>query len=113
MNLRHELEKLIGKTLTTLHQQRRFDVLTITPGQILLFIQATGKERKVHWEEIEPVWALLHRQGKLTRVDIHANFSERNPAYVAAFLAALPDVTHRLAAHPPNQRRIITLYYGR
>ncbi len=31
----------------------------------------------------------------------------------AALLAALPGVTNHLAAHPPNQRRIITLYYGR
>ena len=113
MNLRQELEKLTGKTLATLDRQKRFEVFAVSPKHILLFIQASQKERKINWEEIEPAWALLQRQGQLTRVAIHANFAERNPAYVAALLAALPAVSHRLAAHPPNQRRIITLYYGR
>ncbi len=110
MNLRHELKKLTGKTLTTLYKQKRFDVLEVNFKQILLFIQATGKERKVRWEEIEPAWKMLQRQGELTRISIRDNITVVNPAYVVALLAALPGVTHRLVAHPPNQRRIITLY---
>lgn len=113
MNLRYEVEKLTGKTLATLYKQKRFDVLAVRSTQILLFIQATEKERKVRWQEIEPAWKLLQRQGQLTRVEIRDNFTVANPAYVAALLAALPGVSHRLVAHSPNQRKIITLYYGR
>ena len=113
MNLQHELEKLSGKTLATLDRQKRFDVLSVTPKQIMLYIHATGKERKMHWQEIEPAWEWLQRQGHLTRVDIRESFSERNPAYVAALLAALPGVTHRNVAHPPGKRAIITLYLDR
>lgn len=113
MILRQELQKLTGKTLATLDQHKRFDVLAVSPHQILLYIQATDKERKVRWEEIEPAWERLRSQGQLTRVEIREQFSERNPAYVAALLAALPGVAHRLAAHPTNRREIITLYYGR
>lgn len=113
MNLRQELEKLTGETLATLDKHKHFDVLAVGSKQILLFLHSSQKKRKVRWEEIEPAWALLQREGQLTRVSIHANFSERNPAYVAALLSALPGVSHRLAAHPPNTRKIITLYYGR
>lgn len=113
MNLRQELQKLTGKTVATLDQNKRFDVIAVKPNQILLYIQSTDKERKIQWEEIEPAWEMLQQQGQLTRVAIRDNFSERNPAYVAALLAALPGVTHRLVAHPPHHRAIITLYYGR
>lgn len=113
MNLHQEFEKLTGKTLATLDRHKRFDVLGVGPKHILLFLQSSQKERKIRWGEIEPAWALLQRQGQLTRVAIHANFSQSNPAYVAALLAALPGVYHRLAAHPPDKRQVITLYYGR
>ena len=113
MNLRHELEKLTGKTLATLDRQKRFDVLSVMPKQIMLYIQATGKERKMHWREIEPAWELLQREGQLTRITIRDRFSEANPAYVAALLASLPGVTHRQVAHSPRGREVITLYCGR
>jgi len=113
MNLRQELANLNGKTLATLDRQKRFDVLAVGPKQIFLFLHSSQKERKIRWEEIEPAWALLQRQGQLTRVAINANFSPRNPAYVAALLATLPGVSHRLVTHPPDKRQVITLYYGR
>lgn len=113
MNLQQEFEKLIGKTLATLDRHKRFDVLSVGPKQILLFLHSSQKERKIRWEEIEPAWALLQRQDQLTRAAIQDNFSQRNPAYVAALLATLPGVSNRLAAHPPDKRQVITLYYGR
>ena len=113
MNLKQEVEKLIGETLTTLYKDKRFDVLAVSPNQILLSIHATEKERKVRWQEIEPAWELLQRQKQLTRIEIRDNFTVANPAYVAALLAELPGVTHGLVAHPPDTREIITLYYGR
>lgn len=103
MNLRQELEKLTGKTLATLDRHKRFDVLSVTPKQIMLYIHATSKERKVRWEEIEPAWELLQREGQLTRITIRDQFSEANPAYVAALLAALPSVTHRNTPPSPWQ----------
>jgi len=112
MNLQAELENLTGKSLTTLSRQMSFDLLAVTPTHLLLFIQSSGKERKLRWKEIESAWQMLQRESQLTRVDIRDNFSQANPAYVAALLAALPGVTHRLAAHPPDTRNIITLYYG-
>ncbi len=113
MKLRQELEKLTGKTLTTLYREKRFDVLAVNQNHILLFIHATEKERKIRWQEIEPARELLQRQKQLTRIEIRDNFSVANPAYVAALLAELPGVTHGLAAHSPDTREIITLYYGR
>jgi hypothetical protein len=98
-----EVTKLVGKELKTLDRENPFQVLRITDTTLEIQVGHTGQLRTIQHEEIEDAWRELSTQRKLTRIDIRDQYSEFNPAYVAAILAALPDVTHKI--HP------IRLYY--
>lgn len=103
-DLSTELQKLNGQTLHTLSQRRPFDVLNVDAYEVEILVRSSGKKRPVSMEEIEPAWRTLRHRGELTRAEIEEHWSPRNPAYVAAILATLPNVIY--ASKP-----IIRLYY--
>lgn len=95
MNIWQMIKALEGKTLYTLYHRKPFDILDVGERDVVIRVQATGKERTIPKEQIEPAAAYLLSQGSLTRAEIRENFSEANPAYVAAILSKLPDVTYK------------------
>lgn len=92
MDVWTEIKHLEGKTLRTLDRRKPFDVVGVTGNVVLVMPHETGKERPIPWESIENAYRRLVATGQLTRSDIRADFSEFNPAYVAAILAELPGV---------------------
>ena len=94
MNIWPMIKELEGQTLFTLRQRKHFDILDVGERIAVIRIQATGKERPISRNEIEPAAAYLHSHGSLTRTEIREKFSIANPAYVAAILSKLPDVTY-------------------
>jgi hypothetical protein len=96
MDLAVELKKLQGKRLTTLYQNKPFEITQVSNNQIIL---KTSKEsqRPIPLKEIVRSWNHLEKHKKLTRSEVRdLGYSEFNPAYVVAILASLPGVTHSL-----------------
>jgi hypothetical protein len=105
-----QISRLRGTTLKTLDQKHPFDIVEVTPEAVTVRPHATDKERAIRRAEIEPAFQELVTKGVLTRTEIHKQYSEFNPAYVAAILAALPDVQHsvrpiELKYHPQQAAR--------
>lgn len=96
MDLAVELRKLQGKRLTTLYQNKPFEITQVSTNQIIL---KTSKEsqRPIPLKEIASAWKHLEKHKKLTRSQVRdLGYSEFNPAYVVAILASLPGVKHSL-----------------
>jgi hypothetical protein len=100
-----EIKALVGKTLRTLDQNNAFDVIAVTDQAVVVCPRASGKERTIKRGEIEPAFRELVARGMIQRTDVRDRYSNFNPAYVAAILAALPGVRHSV--------RPIRLYYDR
>lgn len=94
MNTWDEIKKLRGKTLRTLDQRKPFDVLDVSDHTVIIAPHKSHSERPISRDEVENAYRRLEAVGKLTRTEIRDNFSEINPAYVAAMLAELPNVKH-------------------
>jgi hypothetical protein len=103
MDVWTEIEKLQGKTLKTLVQNKPFDVVLVGNRRVIVRPHVSGVERPIRREAIEGAFGELVLRGELTRSEIRERYSNFNPAYVAAILAALPGVTHIL--------KPIRLYY--
>jgi hypothetical protein len=99
------VEGLVGRELRTLHEHNPFTVDEVRERRVGITVGTTGNPRTIRREEIELAWERLVKEGTISRVDIHRQFSSFNPAFVAAILAALPGVTHRTEP--------IRLFYGR
>jgi hypothetical protein len=100
----NEIKKLEGQTINTLAQYKKFKILTVTE-KIIIKINSTGKERRIYFEkEIAPACKALKTRRRLTRIEIEDQFSPRNPAFVAAILAKLPQVHYVV-------KPVITLFY--
>jgi hypothetical protein len=96
MDLTVELRKLQGKRLSTLYQNKPFEITQVTEKQVILKT-STEVQRPIPFKEIASAWRYLDRHKKLTRSEVRdLGFSEFNPAYVVAILASLPGVTHSL-----------------
>jgi hypothetical protein len=96
MDLTTELKKLQGKRLSTLYQNKPFEITQVSNTQITL---KTSKEpqRIIPFQEIARSWNHLQRHKKLTRSEVKdLGYSEENPAYVVAILANIPGVKHSL-----------------
>jgi hypothetical protein len=106
LELENFLKTLVGQELKTLKQLENFKVLTLEKNQLLIEVSSTKRSRPIPLEEIEKSWRRLLSDGQLTRTDIQAKYSPRNPAYVAAILAKYPSVRSEL---DPN----IELFYKR
>ncbi len=94
MNIWVEIEKLAGQTLATLDQRKPFDVVEVSDHDVIVRPHKTGIERKIQRDEIEDAFKRLVAIGELTRSDIREEFSNFNPAYVAAILAQLPNIKY-------------------
>ncbi len=93
-----EVGKLLNRTLKTLDRNRPFKVVAITDNALLIRPEASGKDRLIDRREVEDSLSELRRRGEITRSEIQENYSPRNPAYVAAILAALSGV--RVSVRP-------------
>jgi hypothetical protein len=96
MNIWGEIEKLKGQTLQTLDQRKPFDIVEVTEYAVIIRPHKSNAERLISRDEIEDAAKRLIAVGQLTRTEIHAEFSEFNPAYVAAILVELPNVKHSI-----------------
>lgn len=90
-----EIAKLVGQRLETLDEGNRFKVVKVGENHVELLLSRTGNPRRIERGEIEAAWDQLIREGSISRSTIHRKYSEFNPPYVSAILAALPGVTHK------------------
>jgi len=96
MNIWIEINKLTGQTLRTLDRLKSFDVVDVTEHAVIVRPHKNEIERKISRDAIENAYRRLVTSGEITRTEIRENFSQFNPAYVAAILAELPDVKHSI-----------------
>jgi hypothetical protein len=97
MDLTTELRKLQGKRLTTLYQNKPFEITQVTNNQIILKT-STKPQHSIPLKEIASAWNHLEKKKKMTSSEVRdLGNSEVNPAYIVAILASLPEVTHSLA----------------
>ena len=96
MNIWIEIKQLKGQTLRTLDQRKPFDIVDVTDSTIIVRPHKSQIERSIRRDALENAYTRLATVEKITRVEIRDSFSEFNPAYVAAILAALPGVQHSL-----------------
>ena len=73
-----------------------FDIVDVTEHGVIVRPHKSEVERKIPRDEIEDAFRRLSAVGELTRSDIREEFSNFNPAYVAAIFAKLPGVSHSL-----------------
>jgi len=95
MDIWFEISKLSGQTLKTLDQRKPFDVV-VHREAVIVRPHKNKIERQISREAIENACRKLFDAGEITRAEIREGFSEFNPAYVAAILAALPNVHHSI-----------------
>ena len=105
MDIWQRVKDLEGKTLATLAQRKRFKIIHVNDENIIVLISSTNKQRKIKVSEIEPAYQFLVSNKQLTRGEIEAAYSKRNPVYVAAILNELPGVDS-------HQKPVITLIYS-
>jgi hypothetical protein len=103
VNIWELLSSIEGKIIKTLSQKKPFYISTVESDKLTIIPYSTGKERKIKRSTIENTFSELIFQSELSRAEIRQNFSEFNPAYVAALLAEHPAVKYKL--------RPIVLYY--
>src|SRR3990172_5771197 len=72
-----QLRNLQGKTLRTLDRRYPFDVVDVTPTQVILKLHRTRKQRRILKDEIVDSFGELKRQGKISRARIEDNYSLR------------------------------------
>jgi hypothetical protein len=92
-NIWVEIKKLQGKNLATLDRRQKFKVMQVLPSQIIIET-STGASRNIPWNNVQQSWIELEKNGEITRTDIMRLYSPFNPAYVAAILSNLPNVSH-------------------
>jgi hypothetical protein len=83
---------LDGRELRTLERGRPFEVVSVDDVGVVLSPVVSGKLRTIQRETLEEVFCALVDRRELTGVAIAEEFSPFNAVYVAALLAALPDV---------------------
>ena len=89
-----DVKKLIGRKIATLDRHKPFEILTVIEQTVIIKVHSTDQERSIAREEVEGALKALDTLGQISRSDIQEEYSPRNPAYVAAILAALPDVKY-------------------
>lgn len=97
MDVLVELKNLQGKRLTTLYQNKPFEITQVTSNQIVL---KTSKDPQlsIALKEVTVAWSHLVKKKKLTNSQVRdLGYSEGNVTYVVAILASLPGVKHTLS----------------
>lgn len=88
------INSLRGKELQTLGQRKPF-TLDYLHSNIILIITSTGTSRNVPLEGTIDAYNHIQRRGTLTRAEIRENnYSDWNPAYIAAILASFPEIDY-------------------
>ncbi len=83
---------LDGLELKTLEQGRPFAVETVLRDRVILSPAISGKPRTIPRQTLECAFNALLSRRELTSPEIAREFSPFNAVYIAALLAALPDV---------------------
>ena len=83
---------LNGRELKTLMHGRPFEVIDVNGKRVLLAPAASGKPRIIRRGILERAFGVLMERRELTSQEIAQGFSPFNAVYIAALLAALPDV---------------------
>jgi hypothetical protein len=84
--------RLTGRELKTLARGRPFEVVEVGGDQVALSPVVSGKPRMIQRDTLENAFNALLDRRELTSTEIADEFSPYNAVYVAALLAALPDV---------------------
>lgn len=83
---------LDGRELKTLERGRPFSVELVDQSGVVLSPVMSGKPRMIQRVTLEGAFGALLERRELTGAAIAEEFSPFNAVYVAALLAALPDV---------------------
>jgi hypothetical protein len=86
------IRSLDGRELKTLVYGHPFEVAVNGEDGVTLSPVVSGKPRAIGRETLEEAFGALYNRRELTGMEIAEEFSAFNAAYVAALLAALPDV---------------------
>lgn len=86
------IANLGGRELKTLERGRPFEVLDVSPGRVVVMPAVSGKRRTIQRKTLEGAFSALLDRREMTGVEIAGEFSAFNAVYIAALLAALPDV---------------------
>lgn len=86
------ISSLHGRELKTLRYGHPFEVSDVGQAEVILSPVVSGKPRKVKRDTLEAAFGALINRRELTGTEIADEFSPFNAVYVAALLAALPDV---------------------
>lgn len=88
-----DLSKLTGTTLKTLGRGNAFDVVEVNEKQVIVKPHATGAGRAINRKDFQNAFDAIcvHRTIDLAGI---RRFSEMNPVYVAAMIAALPYISY-------------------
>ena len=96
------INSLLGEKLHTLDRGKPFTVDYLNRNLIII-TTSTGVSRNVPLEGTIDAYNHIQRRGTLTRAEIRENnYSDWNPAYIAAILASFPEIKYKI--------RPITLY---
>lgn len=88
------IESLTGKQLTTLDHINPFTVDGIK-GKLILITTSTKKPRNVPLQGTIDAYNHIMKHSTLTRAEIRENnYSDWNPAYIAAILASFPEIEY-------------------
>jgi len=88
--------QLEGRILHTLYQENPFEVVLVETNSIRIRPNVNNVERTIRRNEIEGAYEELISRGEITRQVIRLQHSDFNPAYVAAIIAALPDMEYTI-----------------
>lgn len=86
------INALDGLELKTLEKGRPFSVESVLQDRVVLSPLVSGKPRVIPRRTLEGAFEALLSRRELTSPEIAREFSPFNAVYVAALLAALPDV---------------------
>ncbi len=92
------ISSLDGRELKTLERGHPFDVVDVCGDRVVLSPAVSGKQRIIPRDTLEEAFQALVQRRELAGVDIATEFTSFNAVYVAALLAALPDVA--ACTHP-------------
>ena len=92
------IRSLGGRELKTLERGHAFNIVDVQWDRVVLSPQVSGKPRVIHRDTLEKAFRTLRKRRELAAVEIATEFSTFNAVYIAALLAAMPDVA--ACTHP-------------
>lgn len=87
-----ELGQLKNRIISTLAQNRKFEVLDVNQHSVVIKVRSTGNVRTIPMSQIEESWATLTTTGMLEQVQVMNDVESRSSAYILAMFAQLPGV---------------------